>query len=396
MVWENAWEKRLMAQPGKLTARQIGAKDLPAGRYHDGGGLFLNVTKKGTRSWVVRLTVRGERKDRGLGSYPALSLADARELANVARSLAVIGKDPRGAKNPARGVPRFREAAQTVFDANKGEWKNAKHRAQWLSSLERFAFPRLGDMLVSDIETDDVLAVLDPIWLTVPETARRVRQRIVAVLDWAHGQKLRAEPLHISAVNRALPKKKRVVRHHPAMEYTAIADFLPRLRERETMARLALEALILTATRSGEVRLAEWGELDFDKALWTIPGARMKAGKPHVVPLPPAALRVFQRAAELKTFGQRHVFAGARRGKPLSDMALLKVMRDLDLAAVPHGFRSAFRDWVAEETDHPGDLAEAALAHTIKSKVEAAYRRGKLLAKRRGLMAEWADYCEGN
>ena len=379
---------------GKLSASFVSQKTIEPGRYQDGDGLFLTVGKGKARSWVVRVQKDGKRKDYALGSARTVTLALAREKAQEVREQVAAGLDPATERKRAREMPTFRQAAQQVFDENKGEWKNAKHRAQWLSSLERYAFPELGDRRVSDIDTGHVLAVLAPIWLTVPETARRVRQRIVAVLDWAHGHNYRDEPLHVTAVNKALPQKKRVVRHQPAMDYAEISSFLSRLRERETMARLALEAAILTATRSGEVRLAKWKELDLENALWRIPASRMKANKAHVVPLSSSALAVFKRAKELRYIGQEYIFAGGRRGRPLSDMALLKVMRDMDLDAVPHGFRSSFRDWVAEETDYPSDLAEAALAHTIRNKVEAAYRRGKLLNKRADLMQAWADYCE--
>ncbi|MBO9510606.1 site-specific integrase [Erythrobacter sp. A6_0] len=378
----------------KLAATFIKSKDLEPGRYQDGAGLFLNVTKSGTRSWVVRLQSNGKRRDFGLGSFPTVSLQRARELAVETRETLARGLDPKSEKVRLRSIPTFEAAAKSVFDANKGEWRNAKHRAQWWTTLETYAFPKIGEMQVNEIDTDHVLAVLAPIWTAKPETARRVRQRIVMVLDWATGKKLREHPLHVRGVNQALPKVKRSIRHHPAMEYSEIAAFLVMLRQRETMARLALELLILTATRSNEVRLAKWCEFDLDQGEWTIPASRMKAGKKHVVPLPPRAVKILERARELKTVGQDYVFAGARRGKPLSDMALLKIMRDMSLEAVPHGFRSSFRDWVSEETDYPRDIAEAALAHTIRDKTEAAYRRGKLLEKRRRLMGEWAAYCD--
>lgn len=391
-----------MAALNKLTDKLVSSSRLDPGSYQDGGGLFLKVSPKGTKSWVVRLQGPGTiekgktvRKDFGLGPYPSVSLQQAREKAAQYRALVADGVNPRHARNRALEEPTFAEAAKSVYDENKGQWKNAKHRAQWWSTLETYAFPTLGTMKVSAIDTDHVYEALLPIWTAKPETARRLRQRIVMVLDWSHAKLFRDQPLYIAAVNRALPKVKRKVRHHPAMPYSEISDFLPKLRATETMARLALEAAILTATRSNEVRLAEWKELDLDKGLWAIPASRMKAGQPHVVPLSAQAVRVFGRAVELKTVGQQYVFAGARHGKPLSDMALVKVMRNFELEAVPHGFRSSFRDWVSEETDYVGDLAEAALAHTIKNKTDAAYRRGKLLEKRRTLMQEWADYCEG-
>ena len=387
-----------MATLNKLTDKLVSSSKLRPGSYQDGGGLFLKVSPKGTKSWVARLQglgTGGKRLDFGLGGYPAVSLQHAREKAAEHRGLIAEGKNPRHARDRALEVPTFAQAARSVYDENKGEWKNAKHRAQWWTTLETYAFPKIGDMKVSAIDTDHVHEVLLPIWTTKAETARRLRQRIMMVLDWSHAKRHRDQPLHIASVNRALPNVKRKVRHHPAMPYAEVADFLRELRSKVTMARLALEAAILTATRSNEVRLAEWKELDLENGLWSIPALRMKAGQPHVVPLSDQAVRVFERASELKTIGQKYVFAGARHGKPLSDMALLKVMRDLKLEFVPHGFRSSFRDWVSEETDHVSDIAEAALAHTIRNKVDAAYRRGKLLDKRRKLMQEWSDYCDG-
>lgn len=379
----------------KLTALFV-ANVTDPGRYGDGDGLFLEVGKRSGKSWIVRVQSEGKRYDYGLGSASKVSLAEAREQARVVRSQRVKGIDPRDERKKAAGIPTFREAALTVYNLHKGEWKNPKHSAQWWTTVETYALPKIGALKVSDITTGHILDVLEPIWTVKPETARRVRQRVVAVMDWAHGQGYRSDPLHVSAVNSALPKIKRTVRHHPAVEYDKAAAFLAKLRERETMGRLALQAVLLTACRSGEVRGAAWSEVDLDNALWSIPGNRMKAGQPHVVPLSTQAVAVFRRALELRTDKAKLVFPGARSGSPLSDMALLKVMRDLGLEEVPHGLRSTFRDWVSELTDYGADLADAALAHTIKNKVDRAYRRGKLLQKRRKLMQDWADYCEGN
>lgn len=376
----------------KLSAKFVEGKPEP-GRYSDGDGLIFIVGKNGNKRWVVRVQSNGKRQDFGLGSFSKVGLAEAREKARATRSLVAQGGDPTAMRKRAQGIPTFREAAKSVYDLNKGEWRNAKHKAQWWTTLETYAFPKMGGLAVDKIDTDHVLEVLQPLWTAKPETARRLRQRIVAVLDWAHGHRFRDQPLHISAVNAALPKFKRKVEHHPAVEYSDAPKFAARLTERETMARLALTAVLLTACRSGEVREAVWSEIDEGNALWRIPGARMKAGSPHVVPLSKQALAVFKRAKELHTIGDRFIFPGAKRGKPLSNMALLKVMRDMDMEEVPHGLRSTFRDWISETTDYSGDLAEAALAHTIKNKVEASYRRGKLLDKRRVMMQDWADYC---
>ncbi len=378
---------------GTLTVKAIDG--LGPGRHHDGGGLYLNITPKMTRSWFVRYQRHGKRHDLGLGSYPAVGLADARDKNRGLREQLANGLDPKAERTRAKQVPTFREAAKIVYDANKGEWRNPKHVAQWWSTLETYVFPRIGDLQVSAIGSDHVIEVLEPIWLTKPETARRVRQRVFMVLDWATGKKFREFPVHREGVNNSLPRIKRVVRHRPAMEFAEIRNFLPVLRERETMGRMALEAAILTATRSGEVRLARWPEVNFEEALWSIPGERMKAGKPHVIPLSRQALAIFERARELRYEGQEFIFAGAKRGRPLSDMTLLKAMRDMGLESVPHGFRSSFRDWGAEETEFQSEAIRVCMAHSISDKVDRAYRRGKHLKKRRAIMQAWADYCEG-
>jgi integrase len=295
----------------------------------------------------------------------------------------------------AAGIPTFRAAAALVHAEHKKSWKNGKHNAQWLSSLETYAFPKIGDLLVSQVEAPAVRDLLAEIWLEKQETARRVKQRIGAVLDWAHAKGFRDAEAPMRAIGKGLPSRKRTVQHHAAMPYGDVPAFLSTLRERETWGRLALQAAILTAARSGEIRGATWSEINFDKREWTIPASRMKAGREHVVPLSLAALRLFERAAELRTERSTFVFQGNRPDKPMSDMTLTKVLRDLKTPFTAHGFRSSFRDWVSEETSFSGDLAEAALAHMVESKVEAAYRRGNLLEKRRGLMDAWAAFCSG-
>lgn len=232
------------------------------------------------------------------------------------------------------------------------------------------------------------------IWLDKPETARRVRQRIVTVIDWAIAKGYRTMPLPIAAMNKSLPKVRSKANHHNAMTYSQVPAFVTRLNERESVGRLAFETFILTAARSGEIRLAAWTEIDLEKRLWKIPAERMKADREHIVPLSDAAINVLKRASAFREAHSDLVFPGARAGKPLSDMTLTKICRDMAITAVPHGFRSSFRDWVAEETDFDGTIAEMALAHVIENKVEAAYRRGNLLEKRRRLMDAWGGYYE--
>jgi integrase len=342
---------------------------------------------------MVRVQKNGKRRDIGLGAASRVTLSQARTRAAQARAQVEAGLDPITQRRKAAGIPTFREASALVFAEHKKGWKNGKHQGQWLRTLEVYAFPMLGDRLVSDIDGSSVREVLAEIWTEKPETARRVRQRIGTVLDWAYSKGHRNSEAPMRSLSKGLPRQPKKDGHHAAMPFEEVPAFLSRLREKETWGRLALEAAILTAARSGEIRGATWDEVDLGKALWTVPAERMKAGKEHVVPLSPAALRVFQRAYELRTESCKFVFHGAKRDKPMSDMTLMKVLRDMGEAVTAHGFRSSFRDWVSEETQFSGDLAEAALAHAIRNKVEASYRRGNLLAKRRGLMNAWGEYC---
>lgn len=379
---------------GKLTATAMKVSRKP-GRYGDGDGLFLVVSKSGSASWVVRAQKAGRRRDIGIGSAKKVSLATAREKASVVRAQMEAGLDPVAERRKAEGIPTFREAAATVFAASQKTWRSGKHQWQWMRTLEMFAFPTIGDMRVSEITASQVHDVLAAIWLEKPETARRVRQRMGMVLDWAYSKGFREAEAPMRSISKGLPRQPRTTGHHAAMPFAELPAFLVRLREKETWGRLALEAAILTAARSGEIRGATWEEIDLEAGLWTIPAGRMKSGKPHVVPLSPTSRGIFERAAELRTAGAKFVFHGARPGKPMSDMTLMKVLRDMKAGCTAHGFRSSFRDWVSESTNFSGDLAEAALAHAIGSKTEAAYRRGNLLEKRRALMDAWGDYCEG-
>lgn len=380
---------------GKLNSPQVRSLKEP-GRYSDGDGLLLEVRPGGSKSWIARLQRNGKRRDYGLGSVKDVSLSEARDKARDYRKQLRTGADPLDAKRKGLArIPSFKEAALAVHEEQRPGWKNRKHGAQWIRTLETYAFGHFGEVRIDQIDTGHVRDALAKIWLTKPETARRVRQRIGTVLDYAHGKAWRSHPFGMGAVNKSLPRQPRKSGRFEAMPFTRVRQFLEIMKSGTGMGRLALEALILTAARSGEVRGARWGEIDLQAATWTVPAERMKAGKEHVVPLSPAALDVFHRAAAVRVESSELVFHGTKRGKPLSDMTLLKVLRDLNEPYTVHGFRSAFRVWAAEQTNFPGEVAEAALAHTIPNKVEAAYRRTDFLEKRRKLMDVWAAYCTG-
>jgi len=380
---------------GKLTALRVKSLNEP-GRYSDGDGLMLVVTPGGTKKWIIRITVAGKRRDIGLGSLKTTTLADAREAADQMRRKVARGIDPLAERRAERIViPTFQEAATAVHEEHKAAWKNGKHQAQWLTTLRTYAFPALGKKLVSEIEGPAIRDVLAPIWLAKPETARRVRQRIGAVPDWSYAKGFRATEAPMRSLSKGLPRQPKKDGHFEAMPYSEVPAFIIKLREKSSMGRLALEALILTATRSGEIRLARWDELDLAAGLWTIPAARMKMGRVHIVPLSAEAIDVFRHAEKLRIPATDLVFYGQNVKRPMSDMTLLKILRDSDLDVTVHGFRSAFRDWVAEKTDYPGEVAETALAHAIPNKVEAAYRRTDFLEKRRALMRDWGAYCLG-
>lgn len=379
---------------GKLTALKIRSLTEP-GRYSDGNGLFLEFNGKGAASWILRIQAGGKRRDVGLGSAKAVSLKAARDAAYATRQKIAQGIDPVAARKQERQViPTFRKAAEMVHAERKKGWKNGKHQNQWIATLKTHAFPKMGDLLVSKIEGPLIRDVLAPIWLAKPETARRVRQRIGTVLDWSYSRGFRAAEAPMRSLSKGLPQQPKKDRHFAAMAYAAVPGFMEKLAERESVGRVALEALILTASRSGEVRGATWSEFDLKSALWTISADRMKMGRAHIVPLSPEAVAVFERAKKFKAGASDLVFPGQNVKRPLSDMTLLKILRDMDLSVTVHGFRSAFRDWVAEKTDYPGEVAEAALARTVSNKVEAAYRRTDFLDQRRLLMRDWASFCE--
>lgn len=378
---------------GKLTALKVKALTEP-GSYVDGDGLMLVIGATGAARWKLRATIAGKRRDVGVGSLKVLSLADARAKAAELRRQIALGLDPIAErKKVVDPIPTFKEAAGRVHEEQKASWKNGKHQDQWINTLTTYAFPKLGKRLVSEIEGPLIREVLLPIWLSKPETARRVRQRIAAVLDWSYAKGYRPTEAPLRSLSKALPRQPRKDGYFAALPFTDVPALIERLRERSSAGRLALEALILTAARSGEIRGARWSEVDLDAALWSVPAERMKMGRTHHVPLSAQAIDVFRRAEALRVPCSDLVFPGQRPKNPLSDMTLLKVMRDMETGVTVHGFRSAFRDWVAEETSYPGEVAEAALAHSIPNKVEAAYRRTDFLAKRRAMMAEWGAFC---
>ena len=381
---------------GKLTAMGVKAAKEP-GRYSDGEGLMLLVKPGGSKSWLLRIQWNGTRRDIGLGSAGSVSLSEARQRATEARKDVEAGKDPSRAGRVSQAllaaVPTFRVAAVAAHAERKAGWRNPKHRAQWLSSLETHAFPAIGDTPVDKITAAAVRDLLTPIWLTKPETARRVMQRVGAVLDLAHAAGHRPSEAPMRTIGKGLPRQPKRDRHFAALPYSDAAGLMAKLGECDTAGRLALRFLILTAARSGEVRGATWEEIDLAAATWTVPASRMKAGKEHVVPLSRAALDVLEAAAKARTGGEAEpIFAGLA-GRSLSDMTLGKVLRvAVGGKWTVHGMRTAFRTWAAERTDYAGDIVEAALAHTNPNKVEAAYRRTNYLEKRVPLMADWAAF----
>jgi integrase len=376
-----------------LTAQFVKTVKDP-GKYFDGHGLFLRVQPNGQRQWVQRITIRGKRCELGLGNPSLVSLAQARETALANRKLAVAGGDPMRAKKEAEAVLTFEEAARKVHALHLPTWRNPKHGAQFLSTLETYTFPRIGALKVGEVTTSDVLAVLSPIWTAKPETAARVRQRIGTVMKWAVAQGWRQDN-PAQSIAEALPKRdKSLQQHRKALTYAEVADCLKVVQASSAglSTKLAMEFLVLTATRSGEARGATWAEIDLGASpCWTIPASRMKAKRDHRIPLAPRAVEILAQAKGL-TDGTGLVFPGTKTGRPLSDMTLSKLVKELGFDADVHGFRTSFRTWAQERTNFPREVAEAALAHTIKDKAEAAYARSDMFEKRRKMMDAWAAY----
>lgn len=381
---------------GKLTATEVKAKSAP-GRYGDGDGLFLLVGRTGSKSWMVRVQKDGKRRDFGLGSCSKVPLKLARDRAAIVRSQIEVGIDPVAERRKSAGIPTFREAAALVHAENKSGWKNGKHQAQWMTTLENYAFPAFGDVSVASVDAPAVRDALAAIWLTKPETARRLRQRIRTVIDWAVGKGYREASLAMPVIDKALPKQRAKPKHHAALPHADAPAFMADLRTKETIGRLALEALILTTVRSGDLRGMKWGEVDLAERLWRVPveEGRGKSGRIHIVPLTAAVIDILERARKHKRGDSELVFPGVMRGKQLSDNTLRKVAIDMGYPITAHGFRSTFADWVNEQTSFPREVREAALAHVNQNKVEASYSRTDYLEKRRPMMEAWADYCAG-
>jgi integrase len=388
---------------GKRLTALAAAKMSKAGRYAAGDGLYLQVTKGGSKSWIFRYQRAGQARHMGLGGFDILPLAEARQRAQDARKLLLDDIDPlenrraqrvESRAQAARGVT-FKRCAEEFIASQEVGWRNSDHRRQWRSTLERYAYPVLGDLPVAAIDGALVLRVLQPIWGSKPETASRVRGRIesilsrATVLDYRGGEnpaRWRGNLEYLLSDR----KKVRAVKHHPALPYSEVSTFLADLRGRHGTAARALEVTILTALRSGEVLGTRWPEFDLQTRVWTIPKERMKGGREHKVPLSDRVIEIVESLPRDSEF----VFAGLRRSQPLNVAAMLRVISRMKRTGITtHGFRSSFRDWASETTNHPNHVVEMALAHAIGDDVEAAYRRGDLLEKRRQLMAEWSEYC---
>lgn len=386
----------------RLSAAFVRTVKVP-GFYGDGNGLHLKVGKPDEdgdvpKRWVQRIVINGKRRDIGLGSASLVTLAEAREKALQQRKLARAGEDPLALKRRLQGVLTFEEAASRLHELSKPTWRNEKHGQQWINTLTTYAFPYMGTKRIDTIASGDVLAVLMPIWNSHPETARRVKQRIGSVLDYAIAQGWRTDN-PTKATIKGLPKHDRSkVKHRQALPYGEVASAIAKVRASDAgiATKLAFEFLVLTATRSGETREARWSEIGLAKAVWTIPANRMKAKKLHRVPLSTRCLAILAEAEVLRDQESDLLFPGTKVGKPLSDMTLSKLMKELGIAAVPHGFRSSFRDWAGEATAHPREVIESALAHVIKDKAEAAYARSDLFEKRRLLMDDWQSFLSSN
>ena len=381
---------------GKLTALSAKALCEP-GRYGDGEGLYLHIAPSGSKSWVQRIVIDGRRRDIGLGSYTAVSLAQARTMATSNRSTVSEGRDPlaekQAARNPSPSVPTFAEASARVIELRRPTWSNPKHAAQWRSTLETYAFPVIGDMPVDEIGPPDILEVLDPIWTVKNETATRVKQRVGAVMDWAvqHGYRL-YNPVGRGLLT-ALPSLRREEKHFLALPYEQVGWAVALVRESSAnlLTKLAFEFMVLTAARSGEVRNAEWGEILWDRRTWEIAATKMKSWRVHRVPLSDRAMELLTEAWQLSGPGGL-IFPSVPNGKAMSDMTLTALLRRLGVPAVPHGFRSSFTDWADEQWPEYSEAADKALAHEEKSKTRRAYRRTDLFKPRIALMQKWADY----
>ena len=377
----------------RLTAATIRSLKDP-GFYGDGNNLYLKVDKTGAKRWVLRIVINGKRRDMGLGPISLVPLAEAREQALQHRKEVRAGIDPLAAKRRSTGVLSFEKAALTYHKHLEPTWRNEKHSAQWINTLTTYAFPHFGSKPVDKIDSADILNALDGIWNTKPETARRVKQRIGTVLKYAMSRGWRTDnPAEVASLGLARHDRSKV-EHRKALPYDKVSGAIRTIKVSDAgmATKLAYEFLILTATRSGETLKATWNEIDQEGQVWTIPATRMKAKKPHSIPLTARCLAILKEAELLKGGEGNLVFPGTRPGKPLSDMTLSKLTKELRIDAVPHGFRSSFRDWAGDATHHAREVIEHAMAHQIPDKAEAAYARSTQFAKRRTLMEDWSNY----
>ncbi|MYC31530.1 MAG: tyrosine-type recombinase/integrase [Chloroflexi bacterium] len=386
----------------QLTSRQVG-KLVEPGTYADGEGLTLRVSAEGKRRWVLRLTVDGQRTNVGLGSYPRVGLAEARRKAEENRRAARDGVNPVTEKRATReaaqakaAIPTFKEASLAVIELRRPAWSNERHAKQWVESLTNHSFPVVGNKRVDEITSADVLAVLTPIWNDKAETAARVKQRMEVILDWAIAAGYRTDN-PVSAIAKALPRRPRQKQHHPALPFADVPGALRKVKDStaDSVTKLAFEFLVLTATRAGEVRGATWAEIDLEARTWIIPASRMKARREHRIPLSEAAMHVLERSRQFCKEDGGVIFPAKRKGGQLSNMVFEMMLRRLEIPAVPHGFRSSFRDWMGECTGANWAVAESALAHSSGERASLGYHRTDYLEQRRPLMEKWADFVTG-
>jgi len=366
-----------------------------AGKYYDQHGLFLHVRPSGAKKWLQRYTLNGRRREIGLGSAKIVSVANARNNAHQNLVLVSEGIDPIEVRKQDSLIPKFEKAARKVYEDNRPTWRNAKHAAQFITTLETYAFPVIGNMSVKEINSSHILTILSPIWVTKSETAKRVRQRLSTVFKYCVAKQWRSDDPANIAIIEALPYLKKKVQHRKSISYNNVSDFIKVILSSSAgvSTKLGLEFLILTATRSGEVRKACWNEID--GSLWTIPAERMKAGVAHRIPLPARCIEILNLAREINK-GSEYIFEGTQPNKPLSENTFNKLIKELDLDVHVHGFRTSFRTWTQEKTNYPREIAEAALAHSLNDKAEAAYARSDLLEKRAEMMEAWAQFISAD
>jgi integrase len=406
-----------MPERNKLTDLEVRRISKP-GLHGDGGGLYLQITPRGSRSWLLRFQRDGRARAMGLGPVELVPLKDAREKARSARRLLLEGQDPIDARRDQRTQRRleaaksitFKMAAERYIASHRASWKSAKHAGQWSATLTTYCFPLIGELPVAAVDTQLVMKILEPLWTEKPETASRVRGRMESVLDWAAAREYRPafNPARYKGLlDKLLPRTRKIARtrHHPALAYADLPKFFAELGEGVGISRQALKFLILTAARTNEVIGARWSEIRLDGEIrladgtsrpcpmWVVPAERMKSGREHRSPLPPAAIGILKSVPRME--GCDYIFPGARAGKPLSSMALLELMRGMRPGYVPHGLRSSYRDWVLEASSFPGEAAEAQLAHVSGSATERAYKRGDAMSRRQDLQNAWAAFVTG-